>query len=516
MEEYIVESWQREDHLYVGNEHSHKESGSDEEDKNVAAYYDVTETEDALGKEKETSQSSLECPHCGKKFELKNSLSNHIKSHSDFRQFQCQDCGRRFKKEGDYQRHRHLCGTAHKYMCEICQKTFMNMNSLTNHTRVHNDEKPFQCGNCSTAFKKQGDMKNHEVVCKSGVLPFKCPICQKEFAAANTLANHMLVHQEHTTTLDCSKCGRKFRKPGSHLKHEAHCQQTPSFTCSRCDARFPSQEQLRRHSKNHIGERFHCNICEKTFTHSNGFAQHKKSHIEERLRCPNDDCGQEFKTVHNLKKHCKLHEEPGKLDCHICGRKFAGTWNLKRHVMTHSGVRPFKCDSCPKRFTSEKDMEAHRLGHSGQKGFQCELCPSSFTHLRGLQQHVNIHTEKALSCEKGCGRRFVGKTQQETHMEKCRGSVVATGMTQDDLIFRCNICSAQFSDYQRVEEHIGKHREQNRGEGQDVVISIEGMAEVEEETFTEEINTFVISVDADGNESGTCVAEPSIKYTLVE
>ena len=92
----------------------------------------------------------------------------------------------------------------------------------------------------------------------------------------------MLVHQEHTATLDCSKCGRKFRKPGSHLKHEAHCQQTPSFTCSRCDARFPSQEQLRRHSKNHIGERFHCNICEKTFTHSNGFAQHKKSHIEER------------------------------------------------------------------------------------------------------------------------------------------------------------------------------------------------------------------------------------------
>ena len=119
-------------------------------------------------------------------------------------------------------------------------------------------------------------------MCKSGVLPFKCPICQKEFAAANTLANHMLVHQEHTATLDCSKCGRKFRKPGSHLKHEAHCQQTPSFTCSRCDARFPSQEQLRRHSKNHIGERFHCNICEKTFTHSNGFAQHKKSHIEER------------------------------------------------------------------------------------------------------------------------------------------------------------------------------------------------------------------------------------------
>ena len=47
-----------------------------------------------------------------------------------------------------------------------------------------------------------------------------------------------------------------------------------------------------------------------------------------------------------------------------------------------------------------------------------------------------------------------------------------------------------------------------------VVISIEGMAEREEETFTEEINTFVISVDGDENESS--VTEPKIKYTLVE
>ena len=92
----------------------------------------------------------------------------------------------------------------------------------------------------------------------------------------------MLVHQESTAALDCSKCGRKFRKPGSHIKHEAHCQQTPSLPCSRCDAKFPTQEQLRRHSKNHVGERFHCNVCNKTFTHSNGFTQHKKSHTDER------------------------------------------------------------------------------------------------------------------------------------------------------------------------------------------------------------------------------------------
>ena len=82
-----------------------------------------------------------------------------------------------------------------------------------------------------------------------------------------------------------------------------------------------------------------------------------------------------------------------------------------------------------------------------------------------------------------------------------------------------------------MQEHIGSHGEQLRGEGQvqisfigiidsilcmQVVISIEGMAEGEEETFTEEISTFVISVDDDQNESGLYVTEPPIKYTLVE
>ena len=121
-----------------------------------------------------------------------------------------------------------------------------------------------------------------QVVCKSGVLPFKCLICRKEFATANTLGNHMLVHQESSVALECCKCGKKFRKPGSRLKHEAHCQQAQSVSCNRCDAKFSSQEQLRRHSKNHVGQRFQCNICKKTFTHSNGFAQHKKSHTDDR------------------------------------------------------------------------------------------------------------------------------------------------------------------------------------------------------------------------------------------
>ena len=174
VEECVIEPWQQTDHVKDGDgrEHNlvnveddqeHKQPVSDGEDKEVAAYYDVRDAEEGLIIGNETISDCLECPQCGKKFEFKNSLSNHIKSHSDLKRFQCQDCGRRFKKEGDYIRHRNCCGAPDKYKCEKCEKTFMNMNSLTNHIRVHNNEKPFQCSNCSARFKKLGDMTNHEV-----------------------------------------------------------------------------------------------------------------------------------------------------------------------------------------------------------------------------------------------------------------------------------------------------------------------------------------------------------------
>jgi len=534
VEEIVVDSWQ--ESVNLGQEYFAEEQvlGEQEEiilepneiiyvedreenhpQKSVAVFYDAVDSETYV----ETNlvndnlvANHLKCPYCKKTFELRNSLSNHIKSHSALRQFVCQSCGRRFKKEGDQQRHVSLCGREHQFRCELCGKTFMNMNSLTNHVRVHNTDKPFQCPNCDTAFKKQGDMKNHEVVCKSGVLPFSCSICQKRFAAANSLANHILVHQDSTKSIVCNKCGKSFRKAGSHAKHEAHCRNGISLPCEYCDATFPSEEQLNRHMKSHKTDALKCDVCDKTFTHSNGFAKHKKSHAEERFKCPSEGCDQEFKTEYNLKKHCKVHEDPQRLDCHICGRKFGGAWNLKRHILTHTGVKPFQCDSCPKSFTCEKDMLAHRRVHTGKKGFQCPLCPSTFTHLRGLQGHLNIHSEKARLCDQGCGRRFLSEALHDTHSNKCTYIQDRDG-DQEELVFRCKICFVQCSDYERIQEHVQNHGEEAKGRG--VVISIEKGGAVKEE-FTEEINTFVVKVESEEKEGMDYEIESHVKYTIVE
>eukprot|EP00092_Neocalanus_flemingeri_P027790 GFUD01030166.1.p1 GENE.GFUD01030166.1~~GFUD01030166.1.p1 ORF type:complete len:591 (+),score=135.81 GFUD01030166.1:109-1881(+) len=510
-------------------------SSSAVNEESVAAYYDVTDSLPNVGDGNTKSVvQHLKCPKCDKTFELKNSLSNHIKSHSEIRQFKCSNCERRFKKSGDYQRHLKLCGEDHQFKCDDCGKTFMSMNSLTNHARAHNNERPFQCEKCSTSFKKQGDMKNHERICKTGVLPFSCGVCQKQFAAANSLANHILVHQQND--FFCSKCGKEFKKPGSHLKHERSCQSILSFGCIICETKFTSEEQLKRHEKVHVNERLQCDICLKTFTHPNGFAQHKKSHIEQRFDCSVAGCEQVFKTSFNLKKHIKSHKVIKKLDCDICGRHFGGAWNLKRHMLTHAGVKPFQCNQCPKSFTCEKDMNAHMTAHSGQKGFQCPMCPSAFTHLRGLQQHVNIHSDKAKSCTLGCGKKFLNEKLLIAHSSRCKYNPDAPCNSKlaekfgdnfqeilplkkskghEDLIFRCKICDTKFREYDRIQCHVAEHSAEEIKD--DVIISIETPIETEFEDYAEEINTYVISVDHQpGADKDKCDyhIESHVKYIL--
>ena len=532
---YISSSALKNDDILESDQTAAQKSNASEE--SVAAYYDIIESKGLVTeapKETRDFTKDLKCPHCEKTFELRNSLSNHIKSHSDIRQFKCMNCERRFKKPGDYQRHIKLCGAEHQFKCNLCEKTFMNLNSLTNHERAHNNERPFQCEKCSTSFKKEGDMKNHERICKTGVLPFSCGVCKKQFAAGNSLANHILVHQ--ASVYFCSKCGKEFKKSGSHLKHEKSCQSILSFGCMICETKFTNEEQLKRHEKIHVNERLQCDICLKTFTHPNGFAQHKKSHIEQRFECSEIGCDQIFRTSFNLKKHVKSHKEIKKLDCDICGRHFGGAWNLKRHMLTHAGLKPFQCGQCPKSFTCEKDMNAHMIAHSGQKGFKCPICPSAFTHLRGLQQHVKIHSEKAKTCNLGCGKKFLTEKLLNAHNLKCKYNPKAPcnsklmdkfgndfqqelptkkSQMHDDLVFRCKICDKKFGKYDSIQDHVKKHDVTT----DDVIISIETPETFEEEEYTEEINTLVIKVeDSENLAESNCEyhIESHVKYTYIK
>lgn len=156
---------------------------------------------------KTTSRSQIPCPICGKIVKTK-SIQQHLKLHSNERDYLCPECGSSFsQKPGLYVNIRQAhqpSNTVHK--CRFCGHVCRNQPQLWNHEWSH---------------------KNPQGI--------TCDLCSKVFKAPNLLNNHK------------SNVHRK-----SHVKVEVNRE---DFCCPDCDHRFKSKQQLIRHSVKHSKEK---------------------------------------------------------------------------------------------------------------------------------------------------------------------------------------------------------------------------------------------------------------------
>ncbi|CAI5445217.1 unnamed protein product [Caenorhabditis angaria] len=85
-----------------------------------------------------TSEETLICHICGKKFGLQRLLNRHIKCHSDLKRYLCTFCGKGFNDTFDLKRHTRTHTGVRPYKCEQCEKSFTQRCSLESHLRkVH-------------------------------------------------------------------------------------------------------------------------------------------------------------------------------------------------------------------------------------------------------------------------------------------------------------------------------------------------------------------------------------------
>ncbi|KAL0277286.1 UNVERIFIED_CONTAM: hypothetical protein PYX00_004627 [Menopon gallinae] len=162
-----------------------------------------------------------QCGVCGKDFRHQYTLTRHLPTHTDERNYKCETCGKAFRQMSTLSQHRAIHSDARPYVCEFCRKTFNRVSTLISHKKTHSDYKPHKCHICGKAFHQKGNLRNH-IFTHTNERPYKCDICTKGF---NQMSN-LMCHKAHTHSekgmYPCIRCGEVFNKRFSLRTHEEY------------------------------------------------------------------------------------------------------------------------------------------------------------------------------------------------------------------------------------------------------------------------------------------------------
>ena len=185
-------------------------------------------------------------------------------------------------------------------------------------------------------------------------------------------------------------------------------------------------------------------------------------------------CEYKCNTKQQLTAHTAKHTGEKPYKCDFCS--FASVWKgeLKRHTMLHTGDLPYSCSSCDYRSNREQRLKDHvAVNHTGEKPFKCDVCSFATARKYELKLHSRIHTGDLYSCL-SCDYRCITKEQLKYHTAfkhtserpyKCdvcnyatvRKSYLArhTRIHTREQPYSCSRC-----DYKCIRKaHLKKHRE---------------------------------------------------------
>ena len=83
--------------------------------------------------------------------------------------------------------------------------------------------------------------------------------------------------------------------------------------------------------------------------------------------------------------------------CPFCSKSFPKPTQLRRHLRVHTREKPYVCDDCGRCFSQSNSLNAHlRAVHRGERPYKCPFCDLAVAQKCNLKTHIRrAHEEQA-------------------------------------------------------------------------------------------------------------------------
>lgn len=140
------------------------------------------------------------CPTCGLGFNDCGNLTRHAKSvHFNRRPYDCSDCHKSFSRKSHLQDHVKSHSQSRDFVCDVCGKASKSGAALRMHRRTH-EECKFKCVECGSMFKRSGELRAHVTV-HTGEKSFLCG-CGRAFRLRSQLSAHAKIHEKKGNSIN--------------------------------------------------------------------------------------------------------------------------------------------------------------------------------------------------------------------------------------------------------------------------------------------------------------------------